>query len=806
MNKNIKYSSLILALSAFAFVQSCDYDDAADIAKVELGAPGKEIVVNASDTTFNVPILSNAKYHYELMEGAESWLHITGEPTETDSNLTLYCEPNNEFKRKGIIYLISDVDSRKDSVVVKQRGWKVAKLTMENTSIVADGGSGTVKVPVRTNIPFSYMTVNTEYAAEGATWIDKINITDAVEESADMEISMGANPDAEAPRAASVNFSFVDGWGDKVSLLVNVLQKSANNTLGKVLSFDEFIDKYATGKPVNDYVILEGIVVSNKAGRNAGADEQKTTSAVDYSISERTVYLEAEDGHRGVSILTATADDNVFDQYDKIQILMHGTVANLKEEPLRCDITGVTKTMVTSRLPGNKSSVPEKAMYIRDLTDYDVYTYVTLKDVEFPVRKGSLVPVNDGYTVATNANRFTQYPRLLRDINGNDIYLTTNAICRYRSDGTRLPYGSGNISGVVVHDAFPRMDWRDGTDIIEVNDDPTLGNIGRYQLRHQTKDDVWGQMKDNFEDGFSKLLTEYRYWVPNEADSTMRPSYGKNGWMNHTYCKRYTHTEAKDMVKAYSQHMDGRQTFCYLGPVGNGSHKFFPAIDKKKTNKNGCGIMMDIAEDRDQVPTQQSLRDLISLNPDDSEEWVGPYSKATAAINVNGTGNNSGKSWVAGDAFTGFGNVNWWDYELDRPYAWLFNFSTVGISTGVLSMQVSMMNQDQSYYAPRYWKAEWSYVDDMSAEADSKWHLIGEFTVPDVSTWSNTLISSSVGFKQMNFALPLEILGKDNVYIRICPANDICSDGADYANARLKDKETDSHVSVLEYFAIRYNK
>lgn len=532
MNKNIKYSSLMLALSAFAFVQSCDYDDAADIAKVELGAPGKEIVVNASDTTFNVPILSNAKYHYELMEGAESWLHITGEPTETDSNLTLYCEPNNEFKRKGIIYLISDVDSRKDSVVVKQRGWKVAKLTMENTSIVADGGSGTVKVPVRTNIPFSYMTVNTEYAAEGATWIDKVSITDAVEESAEMEISMGANPDAEAPRAASVNFSFVDGWGDKVSLLVNVLQKSANNTLGKVLSFDEFIDKYATGKPVNDYVILEGIVVSNKAGRNAGADEQKTTSAVDYSISERTVYLEAEDGHRGVSILTATADDNVFDQYDKIQILMHGTVANLKEEPLRCDITGVTKTMVTSRLPGNKSSVPEKAMYIRDLTDNDVYTYVTLKDVEFPVRKGSLVPVNDGYTVATNANRFTQYPRLLRDINGNDIYLTTNAICRYRSDGTRLPYGSGNISGVVVHDAFPRMDWRDGTDIIEVNDDPTLGNIGRYQLRHQTKDDVWGQMKDNFEDGFSKLLTEYRYWVPNEADSTMRPSYGKNGWMN----------------------------------------------------------------------------------------------------------------------------------------------------------------------------------------------------------------------------------------------------------------------------------
>lgn len=121
-------------------------------------------------------------------------------------------------------------------------------------------------------------------------------------------------------------------------------------------------------------------------------------------------------------------------------------------------------------------------------------------------------------------------------------------------------------------------------------------------------------------------------------------------------------------------------------------------------------------------------------------------------------------------------------------------------------MQLSMMNQDQSYYAPRFWKAEWSYTDDMSEKADGKWHLISEFSIPDVSTWSNTLFSSSVGFKQMNFALPLEILGKDNVYIRICPANDLCSDGSDYANAHLKDKESGLCTNAIEYFAIRYNK
>ena len=807
MNNNMKYSGLILTLSVLACLQSCDYDDAAVIGKVELGAPENEYIINASDTTFNVAVYSNAKYHLEVLDGADSWLHITGEPTADDDSLTLYCEPNVEFRRKGVIALTSDVDSRRDTIIIKQRGWKVAKLSMENTSIVADGGSGVVKTPVTTNIPFDYMNVNTEYSNEGDNWIEKVNIAASSDNKAEMEFTLGANPDAVAPRTASVNFSFIDGWGDKVSLQVNLLQKSAGNTLGQVMSFDSFIDKYATGKTVQDYVILEGVVVSNKAGRNAGANEQKTTSAVDYTVSERTVYLEAEDGSRGVSILTATAEDNIFEQYDKVQILMHGTVANLKEEPLRCDITGVTKTMVTSRVSGNKSSVPVKELYIRDLTDNDVYTYVTLKDVEFPVRKGSLVPVNDGYTCATNSNRFTQFPRLVRDINGDDIYLTTNTVCRYRSDGTRLPYGSGKLSGVLVHDAFPRMTWRDGADPAEINDDPQLGNIGRYQLRHQTKDDVWGQMKDNFEEGFSKLLTEYRYWVPNASDSTMLPSYGKNGWMNHTYSRRYTHTEAKEYInKTMLQHMYGAQTFCYLGPVGNGTNPLFPAVDKAKTNKNGCGIMMDLAEDRDQMPSVQSLKDIVSYNGNGTVEWAGPNSKATPAVNVNGTGNNSGKAWVPGDAYTGYSNQYWWDYETDRPYAWLFKFSTAGISTGVLSMQLSMMNQDQSYYAPRFWKAEWSYTDDMSEKADGKWHLISEFSIPDVSTWSNTLFSSSVGFKQMNFVLPLEILGKDNVYIRICPANDLCSDGSDYANAHLKDKESGLCTNAIEYFAIRYNK
>ena len=68
-----------------------------------------------------------------------------------------------------------------------------------------------------------------------------------------------------------------------------------------------------------------------------------------------------------------------------------------------------------------------------------------------------------------------------------------------------------------------------------------------------------------------------------------------------------------------------------------------------------------------------------------------------------------------------------------------------------------------------------------------------------------------MAYKCINFELPQEILGQPNVYIRLRPTSDLCSDGSDYANARLNQSKSGAalaaeHSSNLEYFAIRYNK
>lgn len=95
----------------------------------------------------------------------------------------------------------------------------------------------------------------------------------------------------------------------------------------------------------------------------------------------------------------------------------------------------------------------------------------------------------------------------------------------------------------------------------------------------------------------------------------------------------------------------------------------------------------------------------------------------------------------------------------------------------------------------------------MDPSKDAQWHPIGEYTVPDISQWTGTLFSSVVGYKAINMDLPAELLGKDNVYIRLMPVSDLCSSGGDYTDTFITDDEDgDKHASSIDYIAIRYNK
>lgn len=803
MKRNIfrAFSASVVFLTAL----SCSLDETADIKLVELGTPLEDnvCIVEAEGGEYELEIYSNGSYHIEMLDQS-SWLTLSAMKGNGDGTLTLTSTGNDEFKRMTSFALCSDVDERRDTVYVKQKGKIEANLSMDNTSMVVPGAGGESKASLSTNIPFEYFKVNVDYNdPENVGWLDPEKVSMAGDgQDRTLSIWTDPNPDDVSVRTASLNLSFVDGWGDKVALELIVMQKNSNEGLGVLKSFAEIRSTYPNGGEVTEDYILEGIVVSNTEGGNAGENEQISASAIDYTVSQRTVYVQSLDGKYGFSLLTETEEDNIFKQFNKVRVLLKGTEIYLFDNPAKYyQIKGVKKSMVASNVKAAESEIVVKQKHFNELTDDDIFTYVTLKDVEFPVRKGSICPINEGYSIAGKSDRIAKFPLLVRDINGDSFYMYTNTVCTYRNDGTRVPQGSGNISGVIVHERFSRFEWKNGMDLLDMETDPELGNIGRYQIRHQTKSDIYDQMQMDFKDSFSELLVEYRYWNPDIENGVQRPTYGDNGWFTHTYQKKYTGTEAKEYTEeVYKQHMSAEVCFSYLGPIGLAGTMF----GANTGNVNGLGIVLDSDKDR--------------YNPEMSE-WVGEFngtrqwlapetSMADAEIpmRVANAGSGAGKGWCSSDCYCAFRSLKWWDFDQNRGYAWMLNFSTKGVSSK-LSMQISVLNSSQRFHSPRYWKAEWSEVDSMDPSKDAQWHPIGEYTVPDISQWTGTLFSSVVGYKAINMDLPAELLGKDNVYIRLMPVNDLCSSGGDYTDTFITDDEDgDKHASSIDYIAIRYNK
>ena len=803
MKRNIfrAFSASVVFLTAL----SCSLDETADIKLVELGTPLEDnvCIVEAEGGEYELEIYSNGSYHIEMLDQS-SWLTLSAMKGNGDGTLTLTSTGNDEFKRMTSFALCSDVDERRDTVYVKQKGKIEANLSMGNTSMVVPGAGGESKASLSTNIPFEYFKVNVDYNdPENVGWLDPEKVSMAGDgQDRTLSIWTDPNPDDVSVRTASLNLSFVDGWGDKVALELIVMQKNSNEGLGVLKSFAEIRSTYPNGGEVTEDYILEGIVVSNTEGGNAGENEQISASAIDYTVSQRTVYVQSLDGKYGFSLLTETEEDNIFKQFNKVRVLLKGTEIYLFDNPAKYyQIKGVKKSMVASNVKAAESEIVVKQKHFNELTDDDIFTYVTLKDVEFPVRKGSICPINEGYSIAGKSDRIAKFPLLVRDINGDSFYMYTNTVCTYRNDGTRVPQGSGNISGVIVHERFSRFEWKNGMDLLDMETDPELGNIGRYQIRHQTKSDIYDQMQMDFKDSFSELLVEYRYWNPDIENGVQRPTYGDNGWFTHTYQKKYTGTEAKEYTEeVYKQHMSAEVCFSYLGPIGLAGTMF----GANTGNVNGLGIVLDSDKDR--------------YNPEMSE-WVGEFngtrqwlapetSMADAEIpmRVANAGSGAGKGWCSSDCYCAFRSLKWWDFDQNRGYAWMLNFSTKGVSSK-LSMQISVLNSSQRFHSPRYWKAEWSEVDSMDPSKDARWHPIGEYTVPDISQWTGTLFSSVVGYKAINMDLPAELLGKDNVYIRLMPVNDLCSSGGDYTDTFITDDEDgDKHASSIDYIAIRYNK
>lgn len=723
MNK-IKYLGIYITM---LLAVGCKKDDAEYLKFSELGATQKEYSIPATAGELKVKVLANETFEAKLSQEI-TWLRLDNSKLIGDTSFLLHYDANEGFARKTAVALYASGSDRRDTVWVKQSGVVQPKLVFPtlNTTVLGDGGKVTVKL--NTNIPLADIHIQVIYPTpETAAWVnDDFQYNEATE-----EFSFSVKPNASQTdlRSTQIRLSFKDGWNTEHVSTLYLLQANAKNEFGSHASFSE-IRVWAGAKITSD-LFIEGYVISDAGNANVGDVPQTTPTAINYTENDRTVYIQSADGRYGFRILTNTSADNIFKRYSKVQLLLKGVGVEREANPDRYTLTGVTSMMVMSQVAGTATQVPAKQKYVNELNDDDMYTFVTLKDVEFPIRKGSFTPINEGYSTLFDAHRIGKYPLLVRDVHGDDLFLYTNIRTTYRRDGSILPYGSGTISGVIVHEKFTRFEYQDA------NLEQDFGTIGRYQIRHLAKEDI--KMASNQENGFSALLAEYQY--PSITNGVAYPTMGSNGSVSFT---------------ANAVNLARTSDYTYLGPVGKTS--------LGNTNSLGNGVL------------------------------TGAGSKQ----NTEATTNSDGKGAVTNAAF--YGNSTWWNYEKNRGEGFLVEFSTQGINTNQLSLQFTALNLvgGTGKGAPRYWKVEWSEHGNM----DGSWTKIKSYTVPDAPLWANTNIHQLAAFKNINIKLPLAMLGKSKVYLRLVVERNLASDGNSYASEPLALATS----SGIGYLAIRYNK
>ena len=754
-----------LLVASLLFV-ACEIDEADYVPSPELGAyiegdtnNTNTISVEYTGAVKEFGVYASQPYVIKVAKGAD-WVRI-GETKDDishsrlsldgDCKILTAVDRNDGVRRMALITL--EAENRIDTVFIKQLGRKSSTLEVSKRSMLADYQGGQLSTLLKSSIEFDELQIDI-YGKDIFDKVDWISNVTCVNNT--LKFDVEPNPDAKSLRKATIRFSYTDDWNETIMTDIVVTQDKEVSITDNILSFAEMRQKGE--RDITEDVCIEGYIISDSKSGNAAPNAPITTQRIDYTGTQRIVYIESLDGRYGFMVEFKSVEDNVLNRFDKVCLNLNGCFfgmegsANIAEnDPIRYYINEVTANHILSIESGSSATIPHKELYFNELSDDDIYTYVSLKDCEFPIKKGPLTPLNEGYTgggVSTRftANRISFYPQLVRDARGNDFYTLTNTTCIYRRNAQQLPYGSGTISGVIVHEACDRFEWDSDKEAsliakgYSTDQIYNLGNIGRYQIRHQSQDDIAFTKEKS--GALTKVICEFAYFNNSRSDCAVNVDQ-----YNKMYYPRYTSANTHTATLSHSSgSMSATNSWYYLG-------------DSYCNDAVGTGVT-----------------DADGRKVDGHQIY---YEANTGSGDRGVIESKYGSAWSSSKWLNGI-----------SYHYWVAEFSTANAVGTSPSVQFAVLNY--TIGAPRYWNVEWS-------TNGSTWVKAGEYTVPDVTQWNDTRYWQLCGFKHVSCELPDAVLGQAKVYVRLVPNSSLAGETKSYDKGAASDV-----LSGLAYFAVRY--
>lgn len=445
-------------------------------------------VVPAQGGSMKFRIYSNGNVTISAKDVMPEWASLSATEVANDSTVTVTMTANTGFERVVELVAVLEDGIKQCEFSVRQEG--SAYIFSDNPYAVVKGSSASeAAFMVDTNIPDDKITVGVTYPSGTGDWVTSTEFKDKV-----LKVQTKQSSDA-SPRKAMLKVNLV-GAADSCAVNFYLTQASSADAMGAEMSFADLRSKASLdGTVMEPFVLLRGVVISDyrsanmelnpvlsldEAGDMTNTNVTNTTrtsveQVVDTSATQRTAYIQAVDGSLGFKLVFDKAVDNVLAFGSMITIDLGGTVLTREDDPERYVISGVTGTNI---LESEEGTVVEKLRKITELTDSDIFTFVSVPGVEFPVKEGSYTDVRDNNALYSevNANTTTKtaqhyffmdgYATTLVDAEGNMICCPINMLCRWRRPAEGIPQGSGTAKGIITYNEITRY-----------------GDAGRYQLR-----------------------------------------------------------------------------------------------------------------------------------------------------------------------------------------------------------------------------------------------------------------------------------------------------------------------------------
>ena len=475
---------------------------------------------------------------------------------------------------------------------------------------------------------------------------------------------------------------------------------------------------------------VELYVVGGAGNPNMAQNINTGPNAITTEENDRTVYMQdaASGATQGFRIRFTDPEDNVFAHGDLVQLSLEGCTLKKESSPERYTIENVSATKVSKISEGN--NIVPNVRSIATLAASDVYTYCTLENVEFQVKEGAYTNVREKAAIENPLSIEGTTPamdgaaNLLYDNAGNAIYTLINMGCDWRRN--KVPSGTGNISGVVVHQQMPR--WG--------------GNVGTYSIRPLDKEDV--QMEDSASEW--KTLAE---WVLTKGTMDHLQYLWKGDYSGEATAtlkqNKMLATNGADAV-LYSENLDGRT-------ATTGLHQLAATP----------------------VTIAYGYRNLT--------EGSDGMSKGTA---LTFWGNAAGWYQWNSTSISGYNGIV---MELSTENM-SGSVVSVGFSTAAGYMKETALASQSSTSFPVYWTVEYStdgttWTQAANAATGKNGFemrtvpatFTGESKAPHYGTKDKiTVVTQSdmgFGYVPYRFLLPGSVLGQQSVKIRIRPSSDI---------------------------------